>query len=203
MVRLLMFNALTSKWDNPAAEGQESFKNKTKQKKQKRKHNCSCSIFSHSNKSSINVLQPGPGETFPGSLAVSLVLLMCFISSFFPFVSDDDDEKHPWNMPCLPSASLIVTQKDRCWVLLQSLIDTVHQHTKLRFGFRTLVMEVTTADERKKDDLQPCSRKLQRVPLLVPLPDQKITRVKIDFFIFFRQHSEEAPSRKLQLQDFQ
>ena len=33
MVRLLMFNALTSKWDNPAAEGQESFKNKTKQKK--------------------------------------------------------------------------------------------------------------------------------------------------------------------------
>ena len=27
-----MFNALTSKWDNPAAEGQESFKNKTKQK---------------------------------------------------------------------------------------------------------------------------------------------------------------------------
>ena len=118
---------------------------------------------------------------------------------FFLFVSNDDDEQHPWNMPCVPSASLIVTQKDRCWVLLQSLIDTVHLHTKLWFGFRTLVMEVTTADEKRKNDLQPCSRKLQRVPLLIPLPDQKITRVKIDFFIFCRQHSEEAPSRKLQL----
>lgn len=32
MVRLLMFNALTSKWDNPAAEGQESFKNKNLKK---------------------------------------------------------------------------------------------------------------------------------------------------------------------------
>ena len=30
MVRLLMFNALTSKWDNPTAEGQESFKKKNR-----------------------------------------------------------------------------------------------------------------------------------------------------------------------------
>ena len=198
MVRLLMFNALTSKWDNPTAEGQESFKKKIEEKTQ-----LQLFYFSHSNKSSINVLWPGPGETFPGNLAISLVLFMWFIYFFFLFVSNDDDEQHPWNMPCVPSASLIVTQKDRCWVLLQSLIDTVHLHTKLWFGFRTLVMEVTTADEKRKNDLQPCSRKLQRVPLLIPLPDQKITRVKIDFFIFCRQHSEEAPSRKLQLQDFQ
>lgn len=32
MGRLLMFNALTSKWDNPAAEGQESFKQKIEEK---------------------------------------------------------------------------------------------------------------------------------------------------------------------------
>ena len=29
-----MFNALTSKWDNPAAEGQESFKKKIEEKTQ-------------------------------------------------------------------------------------------------------------------------------------------------------------------------
>ena len=34
MVRLLMFNALTSKWDNPAAEGQESFKKREREKTQ-------------------------------------------------------------------------------------------------------------------------------------------------------------------------
>ena len=117
---------------------------------------------------------------------------MWFIYFFFLFVSNDDDEKRPCNMPCLPS--VIVTRKDHCWVLLQSLIDTVYLHTKLWFGFRTLVVEVTTADEKRKNDLQPCSRKLQRVPLPVPLLDQKITRVKIDFFIFFGQHSEEAPA---------
>lgn len=187
MVRLLMFNALTSKWDNPAAEGQESFKEREREKTQ-----LQLFYFSHSNKSGINVLQPGPGETFPGNLAILLVLFMWFIYFFFLFVSNDDDEKRPCNMPCLPS--VIVTRKDHCWVLLQSLIDTVHLHTKLWFGFRTLVVEVTTADEKRKNDLQPCSRKLQRVPLLVPLLDQKITRVKIDFFIFFGQHSEEAPA---------
>lgn len=55
-------------------------------------------------------------------------------------------------------------------------------------------MEVITADEKRKNDLQPGRRKLQRVLPLVPLLNQKITGVKIDFFIFFRQYSEEAPA---------
>lgn len=40
-----MFNALTSKWDNPAAEGQESFKNKTKQKKNRRENTIAAVLF--------------------------------------------------------------------------------------------------------------------------------------------------------------
>lgn len=39
-----MFNALTSKWDNPAAEGQESFKNK-KIKKKNRENTIAAVLF--------------------------------------------------------------------------------------------------------------------------------------------------------------
>lgn len=61
-------------------------------------------------------------------------------------------------------------------------------------GLRAVVTEVITPHGKRKNDLQQCSRKLQRVLLPVPWLNQKITRVKIDFFIFFRQHSEEVPA---------
>ena len=55
-------------------------------------------------------------------------------------------------------------------------------------------MEGITSDGRRKNDFQRCSRKLQRTLLPVRSLNQKITRVKINVFIFFRQYSKEAPA---------
>lgn len=114
--------------------------------------------------------------------------LCLFSSSLF---SNDNDEKHLWDTLHLLSTPVLVIPKDYCWVLSQWLINTANLHKKLWFGFRAVVVDGITSDGKRKNDLQGHCWKLQRILLPVPLLNQKITRVKINF-IYFGWRLEEA-----------
>lgn len=119
-----MFNARTSKWDNPAAEGQEtSFSSPMGEK------TLLWLFHPRISPSNRGLLQPSPGWTQAGELAISLALSMQLsLSSFSLFLPLVMESMSGTNLPHYHS-------KRWPWVISQLVVCPPYLHTRLWFGF--------------------------------------------------------------------